>query len=79
MSDFAIASTSKPLTKRLAQRIDRAVRKIDPTASFDAPLNIDICGVTGWIVRPNDGTNGYGYRCEEARRMRQAMQDELAK
>lgn len=79
MSDFAIASTSKQLTKRLAQRIDRAVKKIDPTASFDAPLNIEICGATGWIVRPNDGTNGYGYRCDEAQRMREAMERELAK
>lgn len=77
MSDFAIASTKKPISKRLAQRIDRAVKQIDPAASFDAPLNIAICGVTGWIVRPNDGTNDYGYRREEARQMRQAMDREL--
>lgn len=79
MSEFFIASTRRTVTQAAASRIDLAVKAIDPTASFVGPLSIPGNDTTGWIERPNDGTNDYGYRREEAKRMREAMERELAK
>ena len=55
--DHFIFVTRCPLTKKQAAKINREVKKIDPSAAFHGPLRIPGETLTGWAVRPNDRKN----------------------
>jgi hypothetical protein len=52
---YYVFSTQRKFTLAAANRINRAIRFIDPKATFIGPVTGN--GTTGWIERPNDGTN----------------------
>lgn len=56
-----IFSTSTKITKAAAKRIQKQIKEIDDSADFVGPLDIPGSRTTGWIERPNDGTNGYNH------------------
>jgi len=70
MSHYVFTTTAK-VTKAAAKRINRAIKSLDESASFVGPLKIAGNQTTGWIERPNDGTNDY----PERRKMNQVLAD----
>lgn len=68
---YYIFSTRAKFTKATAKRIDKQIKVIDKSASFVGPLRIPGSDITGWIERPNDGTNspGRGQEHEEMQRI----------
>lgn len=56
MSHYIFTTTAN-FSKTKSKQINRAIKKIDETAEFVGPLSIPGCKTTGWIERPNDGTN----------------------
>ena len=66
-----VFSTSAKITKAAAKRIQKQIKAIDSTADFVGPLSIPGSQTTGWIERPNDGTNDHN----EVRQRNRAMAD----
>lgn len=61
MSEFFVFSTTRQFTKAAAKEIDKAIKTIDASADFVGPLRIPGSKTTGWIERPNDGTNNQNH------------------
>lgn len=73
MSEYFIFSTYKKHSKTLGRRIEKAVRAIHPDLSWTGPVSIPGNHLTGWLSRPNDGSNNYGFRIEENQRAQSAV------
>jgi len=51
--------TQAKFSHATAKRIDKKIKAIDKRADFVGPLRIVGNSTTGWIERPNDGTNDH--------------------
>ena len=58
---YYVFLTTAKFTKITADRINRKIKTIDKTAEFIGLLSIPGNNTTGWIERPNDGTNNYNH------------------
>lgn len=74
---YFIFSTKAKVTKAAARRISKAIKEIDDKAEFTGPLSIPGDRTTGWIERPNDGTNDYGDQRARNARMAAIAREEL--
>jgi len=72
-----IFTTTAKFTKAAGNRIRKAIEEIDNTAEFTGPLSIPGNRTTGWIERPNDGTNDYGHVRARNERMAAIARKEL--
>jgi hypothetical protein len=59
MSEHFVATTRSKLSGAASRRLDKSIKKVDPTMAFVGPVNIPGNELHGWIVRPNDGKNNY--------------------
>lgn len=59
MSQYFILSTTHKFTEAAARRINKRIKALDSTADFVGPLSIPGSYTTGWLERPNDGSNDY--------------------
>jgi len=74
---YFIFTTSTKITKAAAKRIQKRIKAIDSTADFTGPLSIPGSRTTGWIERPNDGTNDYSHVRERNNQMAAIAKEEL--
>lgn len=64
---YYVFTTTTKVTKAAAKRINNQIKELDPSATFVGPLSIPGNETTGWIERPNDGSNDYnGVRANNA-------------
>jgi hypothetical protein len=76
MTHFIFSTTTK-ITKAAAKRIQSQIKSIDASADFVGPLSIPGSRTTGWIERPDDGTNSYVEVRERNRQMADIARTEL--
>jgi hypothetical protein len=74
---YFVFSTSTKITKAAAKRIQKRIKAIDSTADFVGPLSIPGSRTTGWIERPNDGTNDHNHVRERNNQMAAIAREEL--
>ncbi len=77
MKDYFVFSTSQKFTKEKADRISERIKAIDSKAEFHGPLSIPGSQTTGWIVRPDDGTNNQSEISARNQRMANIAREEL--
>ena len=77
MAYFVFTSRTK-ITKAAAKRIQKRIKVIDSSADFVGPLSIANSETTGWIERPDDGTNNHLEVRERNRQMADIARKELA-
>ena len=70
-------TTQTKVTKAAAKRINKAIMEIDDSAQFVGPLSIPGNRTTGWIERPNDGTNDYNHVRARNEQMAEIARKEL--
>lgn len=77
MSQHFIFTTTKKFSKAQASRIRKAIAKLDETAEFVGPVSIPGNPSTGWLERPNDGTNDHNGVRARNREMADIVKAEL--
>jgi hypothetical protein len=76
MSHYIFTTTTK-ISRAAAKRIQTRIKAIDASAEFAGPMAIPGSRTTGWIERPNDGTNDYIEVRERNRKMADIAREEL--
>ena len=77
MSQYFLFYTRRKVTKAAAKRINAAIKAIDDSAEFVGPLSIPGNTTTGWIERPNDGTNDLPEVSQRNQQMAEIARKEL--
>jgi hypothetical protein len=74
---YYVFSTTAKFTKAAAKRINKEIKAIDSSAEFIGPLSIPGNQTTGWIERPNDGTNDHNHIAHRNQQIAQIARKEL--
>ena len=70
--------TTSNVSPETAFKINKRIKQIDPDAEFVGPVYVPGSRLTGWIQRPDDGTNGYPEVKKRNRAMAQIACEELS-
>ena len=74
---YYIYTTTKKFSKAAASRIQKQIKAIDPQAYFAGPMSIPGNRTTGWLERPNDGSNNSNFQATNAKAMVAIIEKEL--